>query len=214
MLHVPLGDVSGWAVIAATHEELAKLGIVAVLAILWGRRFHDPMDGIIYGAFAGIGMAIQESLLYLSLQEEPGVRELGVEAVRFVLHAVLGGLSAFGVGLSAAGMRRWPQALMVWLATSVALHYLWDVCVGLRQSEILSHAPLARTVAVALVLMTLAAFGGSLILASRWSRQKYAPGSSLQLWGWPFTALRLPDAKHGFSGRSVHAAPQAVRRAA
>jgi RsiW-degrading membrane proteinase PrsW (M82 family) len=101
MFAIPPEDLARQALVAAVCEELAKLLLVVLLALLFRSHFNDPMDGLIYGAFVGLGMAVHESAFYLSL-EQPGVGNLGSEAVRLMLHLLLGGLSGFAVGLLAA----------------------------------------------------------------------------------------------------------------
>src|SRR5262249_28751473 len=49
------------AVIAAFEEELLKL-LVVVGLICCSRCVNDPMDGLVYGSMAGLGMAVEESI--------------------------------------------------------------------------------------------------------------------------------------------------------
>ena len=95
--------VGGQAAIAAVVEESAKLLIVVLIAVCMRRHFNDPLDGLIYGAFAGLGFAVYESWFYLGLSR-PVVQQSGAEAVRLVLHLLMGGMGGFGIGLA-----RFPQ---------------------------------------------------------------------------------------------------------
>ena len=68
VLHLGHDDVATRAAVIALIEEGGKLLTVLFLAnVLLRRQFNDPMDGLIYGRLAGLGMAVNESMLYLSL---------------------------------------------------------------------------------------------------------------------------------------------------
>ena len=53
------------ALMAAAVEELAKLGVVAAIALVDRRDFNDPLDGLVYGSMAGLGAAVEESVAFL-----------------------------------------------------------------------------------------------------------------------------------------------------
>lgn len=57
--------------LAAGCEEPAKLAVVVLIAMVWRRHFNDPMDGIIYGAFAGVGAALLEGIIHGQQQRHP-----------------------------------------------------------------------------------------------------------------------------------------------
>jgi RsiW-degrading membrane proteinase PrsW (M82 family) len=194
-LGIALHDATGQALVAATHEELAKLAIVVGLALAWRRQFDGPLDGLIYGSFAGLGMAVWESLFYLSLYGQPGIEALGIEIVRLLLHVLLGGLSGFAVALAAARARRWPWAVAAWWTAAATLHFLWDCCVGLPHAALGPSSTATRLGAVALAALTMALFGAAVVLGSRRSREKFAPQSTRSLWAWPFAwaPRRRPD---------------------
>src|SRR5262249_29528573 len=131
---IALDDSAGQALVAATYEEFVRLSIVIGLACAWRRGFWHPLSGLACGAFAGLGMALEESLFYLSLSHAHGFQPLGVEGVRLFLHAALGGLAACGVGLFLAGRMTWPGTLAGWCLLAIVLHFLWDYQVGLGQA--------------------------------------------------------------------------------
>ncbi len=184
-LGVTLHNLPGQALIAATHEELAKLAIVVCLALVWRRRFDGPLDGLVCGAFAGLGMAVEESLFHLSLCTNPGVRTLGVELVRLLLHVLLGGSSGFAVALAVARARHWPGALAGWWTASTLLHFLWDCWIGLPHA-FGSSGGASRLGAIVLAGLSMALFGIAVVVGSRRSREKFAPHSTRSLWAWPF----------------------------
>ena len=60
-------DFAAKAALVTLVEESAKLLVVLVIARLFARHFTDALDGVVYGTLGGLGMAIEESLMYLSL---------------------------------------------------------------------------------------------------------------------------------------------------
>ena len=59
------------------------------------------MDGIIYGAFVGLGFGLFESAFYIDLARSvypppTHVQLFGQEAIRLLLYFLTGGLAAFG----------------------------------------------------------------------------------------------------------------------
>jgi RsiW-degrading membrane proteinase PrsW (M82 family) len=46
------------AALAAAVEETAKVLVVAAVALSARKAFNDPLDGLIYGSLAGLGMAL------------------------------------------------------------------------------------------------------------------------------------------------------------
>jgi RsiW-degrading membrane proteinase PrsW (M82 family) len=186
------GHTAGQAAVAASHEELAKLLVVVLVAVLFRRHFNDPMDGLIYGAVVGIGMAAEESVFYLRMSfssgnPEPALDLIGREVTRVMLHILLGGLSGFGVGLvvehSRLG-RRWVLLLIGSLAASMTIHFLWDYLCGIPAAGGTSPAgELAlRGSAVLLMLLAMGLFGAAVAYGSRLSRERFAPGSETRLW--------------------------------
>lgn len=190
-------QTAGQAAVAASHEELAKLLVVALVALLFRRHFNDPMDGLILGAFAGLGMAVHESLLYLdvSLSEplaEPRIDLVGRELVRLVLHILMGGITGFGVGLAVEHSRLplWFAVLAGWLAAAMMIHFLWDYLCGIPavlqdESGATSQTEVFRRgSAVLLMLTAMAFFGFSVVLGSRLSRKRFDPTSEKRLSRW------------------------------
>jgi RsiW-degrading membrane proteinase PrsW (M82 family) len=188
------GHTAGQAAVAASHEELSKLLVVVLIAVVFRRHFNDPMDGLIYGAFVGLGMAAEEAVFYLRLSFASGQYEstldlIGREVTRLMLHLLMGGLSGFGVGLVVehSRVRRWYVLLVGSLAASMAIHFLWDYLCGIPSAAGTSPAgELAlRGSAVLLMLLAMGLFGAAVAFASRLSREKFAPASEDRLWHWP-----------------------------
>jgi RsiW-degrading membrane proteinase PrsW (M82 family) len=115
-------------VIAALPEEAGKLG--SMLLFAWRRpEFDERMDGIVYGARAGLGFALVENVAYLMLIPAGLGEYISVFLGRAVLavpgHATWGGI----MGYFAARRRfdgRGP-GLLGGYAIAVALHGLYDV---------------------------------------------------------------------------------------
>lgn len=117
------------AAVIALIEEGGKLLTILLLAhTILRRNFNDPMDGLIYGRLAGLGMAVNESLLYLSLAPAT-LQTLGIEIVRLFAHSLMGGLVGFAIGIGARpdGPRRhYPGLVMLCLALSTTMHFGWN----------------------------------------------------------------------------------------
>jgi RsiW-degrading membrane proteinase PrsW (M82 family) len=123
----PPNQISKAALIAAI-EEGGKFVTILFLAVLLWREFNDPMDGLIYGRLMGLGMAIEESLLYLSFSP-PTLQTLGTEIVRLFAHSLMGGLVGFAIGLGGGprGQRRqYPMLALGCLMLSTFFHFSWN----------------------------------------------------------------------------------------
>jgi RsiW-degrading membrane proteinase PrsW (M82 family) len=125
------------AAIVTLVEETAKLLVVVVIALLFRRHFTDALDGLVYGTLGGLGMAIEESMMYLSLTPDKDAMTLGAEVVRLFAHALMGGLLGFAVGLtlrpppeSHAMHRPNPHRVLLpvlSVAAALIVHFCWDL---------------------------------------------------------------------------------------
>jgi RsiW-degrading membrane proteinase PrsW (M82 family) len=115
-------------VIAAFPEEAGKLGSMMLLA--WRRpEFDERMDGIVYGARAGLGFALVENVAYLLLMPASLGEYVSVFIGRAVLavpgHATWGGIMGYF-----AARRRFDgtgPGLVGGYAIAVLLHGVYDV---------------------------------------------------------------------------------------
>lgn len=121
-----LGDVWRWALMAGGSEETAKLLVVITVAALFRKDFDEPIDGLIYGAMAGLGAAIVESvrvqgapMQLTSLPREEPIRLLG--------HLIMGGIGGYGVGLVRHVSWKLLPIALACFASAVVLHITWDV---------------------------------------------------------------------------------------
>jgi RsiW-degrading membrane proteinase PrsW (M82 family) len=164
------------AAIAAAAEEVVRLAVVAAIAVAFPRDFDDPMDGLIYGSIAGLGMAVEESLHLLVL--------LPPELVRLLGHLVMGGIAGFGVGVGRLKVPGWRRAFLLSFGAALALHFSWD-WVSLR-TDGSALSPRWTAFAVGILLSGIAIYGSLVVLGSRLSRARFSPSSARSLWGFPF----------------------------
>lgn len=185
-----IDSVAVQALIASTFEELSKLAVVVAILLLFGKYFNDPMDGIVYGALAGLGFALEESRFYLHLAlraiPPPSQADLfGQECTRLILHFLTGGLGGFGVGLIASRIRQGKVILTGWLAAALTIHFFWDYACGLPQGD--NGAVFRRSSAVGLMLFALLLFGVAVKVGNQWSAAIHPPDGPIpRLFGWPF----------------------------
>lgn len=167
--------------VAATHEEGARLILVALLAVLAPKLFNDPIDGLIYGSVVGLGMASAESLMRLeSLPTRPSVLP-AAEVVRFLGHLILGGITGYGVGLARIGHRLWIPILSALVLASMIWHFAWDWIA--YDAAFLGAAATWHTYAsMALMLTGLALYAGLVVKGSSRSRDRFDPTSKARVW--------------------------------
>ena len=180
------------AAVAASHEELIRLAVVILLAIVLPGQFNDPMDGIIYGSIIGVGMAIDESIFYLRLDPAAGPMLPPAEVIRVTGHLLMGGITGFAIGMARMRMRGWPLALAVCLAVSMSLHFLWDA-IALMARGVGEMRAWQTVGAIGLMGGGMLFYGMLVVRGSAWSRQIFDPLSTRRLWGWPLTLLVRED---------------------
>jgi RsiW-degrading membrane proteinase PrsW (M82 family) len=114
------------AVLAGVVEEIAKvLGVLSIAAIA-RRHFNDPLDGLVYGSFVGLGAALEESVALLSKSGALATLP-ATEPVRLVGHLIMGGIGGFGLGVFAARARVRRFAFPGTLLLAIVLHIAWDL---------------------------------------------------------------------------------------
>jgi RsiW-degrading membrane proteinase PrsW (M82 family) len=177
------------SLVAATHEEALRLGLVALFAAVAAGQFNDPIDGLIYGSIVGLGMAVMESVDHMDYVPELPAALPPTEVVRLMGHLVLGGITCYGLGLAKLRIPRWGWWLAGSVAFSTVLHFLWDWIAF--TSWVSGLMPWWQTTAaIALMLGGLLVYGVLVILGSDHSRRVFAPRSTRELWGWPFSLWR------------------------
>lgn len=193
---IPDGErsLAAQAGVAAVAEELAKLSIVLAIWFAMPWHFNDPFDGLIYGALAGLGFAVEESIFYINMPGSAfgGLVVAGRESVRLMLHLLLGGLTCVGLGLARFRIRRWPAVLAGGMSASMAIHFAWDYCCGLPAALETVPSVGERIISVALMLAALVLFAAAVVFALKHSGDTHAPHRHGALWGWPFTRRAKP----------------------
>jgi RsiW-degrading membrane proteinase PrsW (M82 family) len=159
--------------IAGAVEESFKFLLVVAVAFVFRREFNDPMDGLVYGAFAGLGMAVEESFHYVRFADL-GLETAGQEIVRLLAHHLMGGIAGFGVAMARLRLPRWRSVLAACLLASLILHALWDTVSGL-QLERLSGTGYSEAAAISLMLGTILLFGALVLAGGRLSRDRFRP---------------------------------------
>lgn len=164
------------AATAAVSEEIAKAAVVLTVALASRRFFNDPLDGLVYGALAGLGAAMLESSHALR-SVAPGGGFPGQEPVRLAGHLVMGGIGGFGFGMARMRMPGWPPALLACLGFAIALHFAWDVLAF--QPVVHGAAALWRqAAAVALMLTGMVVFRALAARGGAWSREVFLPDAA------------------------------------
>ena len=183
------------AALAALHEEAARLVIVIAIAVVFPSEFNDPMDGIVYGSMVGLGMALEESFYLRGLLEAPDMLLLTVELVRLFGHLVMAGIVGFSIGLARTRIPGWPSQLARCLVVAFSLHFFWD-WIALDAADAASSTSFQTVASIAVMLFGMVFYGSLVVVGSKLSKQMFAPGSSVMLWGWPFTVFLSRSAEH------------------
>ncbi|HSF14045.1 MAG TPA: PrsW family glutamic-type intramembrane protease [Vicinamibacteria bacterium] len=184
-----IDDRVGLAAVAALVEECVRFVLVGLIAFS-SRHFDDPMDGLVYGSVAGLGMGLEESFYLLDLAREPNILSLPVELVRLLGHVVLGGIACFGLGLWRVRSEGYRSTAIRTFLVAVGLHLLWDwVALGAEDAML---APWLAAAAVAIMLAGLLYYGRLVVEGSERSRRVFSRLPVKKLWGWPFDVLFDP----------------------
>ncbi len=184
-----VGSIWAIAALAALHEELARLLLVLGISVLFPRQFNDPVDGLVYGSMVGLGMALEESFHLLGLLNAPGPITLPLELVRLAGHLVMGGIVGFGLGLARISIPGWKRKLVQCFFIATAIHFVWD-WMALTAPDRASVNAFQTAASVAVMLFGMLFYGALVHEGSVLSKHRFAPESHLELWGWPFTALK------------------------
>jgi RsiW-degrading membrane proteinase PrsW (M82 family) len=115
-----------FAFLAASTEETAKLATVWVIALAFRKVFNETSDGVVYGAFAGLGAAILESVYVVDVPM--GFQLLPLEEpVRLAGHIIMGAISGAGVGPFGVKRSAWMVFTPISFFLGFLLHFLWDI---------------------------------------------------------------------------------------
>lgn len=138
------GRAGSWLLFAPLTEDPAKdIGIVIVL-LLAGTRPRSALDGLVAGAFVGLGFEVLESLTrainnaiaFYPAGQRDNLGSLATDVIHEVVrnswtgHIVLTGIAGFGIGYlmtarGSSGARRWAVAVALILLAGAG-HLLWN----------------------------------------------------------------------------------------
>ncbi len=130
-------------------EELAKGAALVVVVTMWPERLESVVDGIVYGILVGLGFAVSENLLYLTMAVLQGgygglLRSAYLRGAVYGLnHAVFTALTGAAVGYARATPSR-VAALIVppaGFAAAAGVHVLWNTVASDAIARILCAAP-------------------------------------------------------------------------
>jgi RsiW-degrading membrane proteinase PrsW (M82 family) len=122
---------------APVSEEILKGAALVAVYLLARRHFDNVLDGVVYGAFVGLGFAVFENFTYyLKPEDTRGMLEL------FWMRGIVGGLGSHacytamvGAGFGFFRSRRRGALRWIMLPVSVGLamgaHFLWNAVGGL-----------------------------------------------------------------------------------
>jgi protease PrsW len=117
---------TAFASMAGSTEEIGKILAVFAIWAISRKHFDEPLDGLIFGSFAGLGAALEESVAVLICGPASSLLP-PQEPIRLAGHLIMGGIGGFGVGLLATRHKRCYAALIASLLGAIALHTLWDI---------------------------------------------------------------------------------------
>jgi len=181
-LYPVLKDTLPHAVAAGFGEEFGKLAVVVLVIGCMRRKLHDPIDGLVFGAMAGLGAAVFESCYMLPrdvpLEGVPALAVAGPELVRVFMHTVWGAIVGFPMGLIALH-RRGMRVLLLCYVMSAVLHTGWNAMVGFVSVQG-SHE---RWTAGGIVVLSSAMFGLFVLIGNEWSRRRFDPDGANRLVG-------------------------------
>jgi protease PrsW len=140
-----LADTNPWALLAYSLlaigpiEELAKL-LPFLLVVLRFREFDEPMDGIIYASFIGLGYATVENWQYRDYLTTTEAMARGFASP--VIHMLFASIWGHWIAQAHLAGRSIIPAAVVSVALASTLHGLYDFVVIFNPSHALPIAAL------------------------------------------------------------------------
>ena len=178
----------GAALAAPIDEELAKGAGVLLLLVLAPKLIRSPFDGLILGAFVGLGFQISEDISYAWIGTANAFGDARATSVTIVARTVASIPShwmytgIFGAGLvwfigrpDAPARRRLGGGLML---TAMLLHGLWDGSAAIGGNSVFGWiVPMA--VAGALISVFVWVYDSTEPIERKWMRELMAPEVAL-----------------------------------
>jgi RsiW-degrading membrane proteinase PrsW (M82 family) len=174
----------GAALTAPIDEELAKGAGVLLLLTLAPRLVRSPFDGLILGAFVGLGFQISEDISYAFIGAANGFGDIGAAwgtiAVRTLSsipsHWMYTGV--FGAGLiwfigrpDVPARKGLGAGLML---AAMLMHGLWDASAAIAGSSVLGWL-VPMLVATGLISVFLWVYRNTVPIEREWMRELLAP---------------------------------------
>ena len=120
-------------------EEFAKL-VPFLLVIIRFREFNEPLDGIIYASFIGLGYAAVENWQYLDYLTPTEAAARGFASP--VLHILFASIWGHWIGRAHLSQQSVAKAALSGLAVAAGLHGLYDYLALLNPHNSLLFAAL------------------------------------------------------------------------
>jgi RsiW-degrading membrane proteinase PrsW (M82 family) len=173
----------GAALAAPINEELAKGAGVLLLLVLAPRLVRSPFDGLILGAFIGLGFQISENISYAWIGAANSFGDVGA-AWGTILGRTLASIPShwmytgvFGAGLiwfigrpDVPARKGLGAGLML---TAMLMHGLWDASAAIAGDNVISIVP--AIVAVVLISVFIWVYDNSVGIEREWMRELISP---------------------------------------
>jgi protease PrsW len=173
----------GAALAAPIDEELAKGAGVLLLLILAPRLIRSPFDGLILGAFIGLGFQISEDISYAWIGAANAFGDIGA-AWQTIIARTLASIPShwmytgvFGAGLiwfigrpDVPARRRLGIGLML---TAMLMHGLWDASAAIAGDNVIAIVP--GIAAFVLISAFVWVYEDSVGIEREWMRELMAP---------------------------------------
>jgi RsiW-degrading membrane proteinase PrsW (M82 family) len=112
-------------VVTAASEEILK-ACAFTIGAAWCREWDEPLDGVVYGAAAGLGFAAVENAYFLAATGETAVVwQRGFTAT--FAHVAFSAGFAFCVGLGRLGRVSLPRGVFVGALYAIGTHGAYDL---------------------------------------------------------------------------------------
>jgi len=173
----------GAALTAPINEELAKGAGVLLLLVLAPRLIRSPFDGLILGAFIGLGFQISEDISYAWIGAANSFGDFGA-AWQTIIARTLASIPShwmytgiFGAGLiwfigrpDVPARRALGAGLML---AAMIMHGLWDASAAIAGDNVISIGP--AIVAFTLISVFVWVYENSEGIEREWMRELLAP---------------------------------------
>ncbi len=183
------------SLVAGFGEELVKMAAVLLTFAVLTSHFNDPFDGLVYGAFAGLGFAVYETWLYNSTDLTSALQDRAMHGfARFLIHCLLGALTCAGLGFAKFKTPNWKLIFATLTLSSMILHSSYDyIVLGMMMGE-QDHILQQRVVLVLVMTCLMVLFGRTVVIGSKKSGTVHGKNQK-RLYAWPVSLLFRPKSE-------------------